>query len=670
MPVSRPAESSSGGPRTTDHPRESARVERWGRPLAWMLAVVVLVWGALPYLPGQIDDAFIVFAYAHRVVEHGEIGWNTGERVEGYSSPLHLLTMILARIAGLDLSLFARILSFVSAVATLGLLCHPRFRTARGWLALAVAAWQPFHVWSVAGLETALATLIAVAGWPLIFGGRRNWAVGCGLLALFSLTRPEGAVWLAAGLFVRRGYVRAIGTPEAAVLGVLALLATYHIGRVAYFGALLPTPWLVKIVAIDKFSAGVTEAFSELLSATPLLVLTLLMRSRIPRWAWFPLALQTGLLVRAGGDWMGNGRLLLPGVIAAVAAGFVSGTDRTLPRWAPATILPFLMLTFVWEPAQMQSQGPKWRDTWLLRRPVTALTTPWRVPLLDDVTFLVGRVPVGAGVMMSDVGLPGNLDDIRIWDGAGLTDRVVANIIAGEGGGMNDALTQRYADPDDIWCVRYGLRDDRSDPADPWMKSMFPEVATQPDARGLFWRCRTAETVSNPVATERWRRLVARFPIQDEIRRHYARAQLTAGDVSGAVRTVHAATWVSWDAEGWLAFAPPAGAFYTPGRGWPMYTNGQIQSATLPDTFWQGKNVFFDVDDPGPGGATGFVRWEPPCGAPTEITVRSPAKNGLPPCSTSNPRALVAAFVNDEWRADFDRNLYVTLARTDATAAR
>ena len=100
-----------------------------------LLAFVVLAWGALPYLPGQIDDACIVLVYAHRVVEHGEVAWNTGVRVEGYFSPLHLLCMVLCCLAGLDLSVFARVLSFVAAITTIALLLRPRFgggRLARG----------------------------------------------------------------------------------------------------------------------------------------------------------------------------------------------------------------------------------------------------------------------------------------------------------------------------------------------------------------------------------------------------------------------------------------------------------------------------------------------------------------------------------------------------------
>lgn len=632
-----------------------------------LAAIALLTWGALPYLPGQIDDAYIVFAYAHRVVEHGEVSWNTGDRVEGYSSPLHLFVMVLGCLAGLDLSVFARVVSFAAALGTLGLLLHPRFGAGRAWLALFVAAWQPFQLWSVAGLDTALATLVGVAGWPLLFAGRGTWAVGCGLLAAFSLTRPEGAAWLAAGLLLRARHPVAFGRPEAVVLTTLAGLTVYHVARVAYFGALLPTPWLVKIVAIEHFSGGAKEAGWELLSATPIFALAMLLRRGIPVWAWFPLVLQATLLVRAGGDWMGNARILLPGVVASLGAAFASGTPRAFPRYAAVALAPFAALAFASEPAQMQGEGPRWRDTWFLRRPADAFKTGWSVPLLEEVAFLIHRVPIGAGAELSDVGLPGNLDDIRIWDGAGLTDRVVAEIIAGEDGGLSAPLKARFDDPDDIWCIRYAVAGDGADPADPWMKSSFAEVATQPDARGLFWRCRPGGAVTNAVVAARWQRLLGRFPAQDGIRLQYARAQLTAGDVPGAIASARDATWVTWDADGWLVFGAPAGTAYTPSRGWPMHSSGSLRSASLPADFWTDRLAFFDVDDPGAQGAEATLRWEPTCGAPASITIHAPTSTSFPPCDTSTPRALVVEFLNDEWRPDFDRNLFVTLRSREPT---
>lgn len=626
-------------------------------------AGIVLLWGALPYLPGQIDDPFIVFAYAHRVVEHGEIAWNTGERVEGYSSALHLAVMVVGCLLGFDLSVFARVVSFSAAAATLALLLRPRFGPGRAWLALLVAGWQPFQFWSVAAMETSLATFLGAGAWPLLFGGRAGWAGGCLALAVFSLARPEGAAWLGAGLLLRFRYARGWGAPERVVVSGLLFLATCHAARVHYFGDLMPTPWLVKIVAVEAFEDGLRELAPELLSAAPLVALALMLRRAIPIWVWMPLAIQCALLVRAGGDWMGNARFLLPGVVASVGAAFVAGRPRGVPKWLPLVLLPLAALAFAREPALTNGAGPRWRDPWFLRRPLAAVRAPWSVPLLDDVAFLVERIPVGAGAGISDVGLPGNLDDIRIWDNAGLTDRAVARIIAGAGEGISDEMKARYDDPTALWCLRYALTGTGADPGDAWLKEMFPETATAPaPISRLFWRCRAGGAPGDDVIVARWERLLSRFPRQDGIRWRYARALLASGRSGEAIGVGRAATWVDTDADGWIAFPGVAGATYAPGRGWPMYASGVLTSSRLPDTFWAERDVVLDVDDPGTDGAHVVLRWDPPCGDALEITVTGASTVPAPDCSQTTPRSLVVEFLNDEARSDFDRNVYATLA--------
>lgn len=633
-----------------------------------MIAALILAWGALPYLPGQIDDAYIVFAYAHNIVNHGEIAWNTGVRVEGYSSPLHLALMVLGCFTGLDLSVFARVISFAAALTTLAIVIRPRFGPGGVALAVMLAAWQPFQHWSVAGLETSLATLLAACGWPLVFGTRGSWAAGCLVLTAFSLTRPEGGAWLAAGLFLRARSPWEFGRPERVVASGLVAFAAYHLARFSYFGDLFPTPWLVKIVAIDGFVGGAKEAGSEVVSAVPLLVATFMARRRIPIWVWAPLLIQVALLIRAGGDWMGNARFLVPGVVASVSAAFVAGTPRPLPRFTFLALIPLAALSFAWEPAQMQGMGPRWRDSWFLAQPWAALRTPWSVPLLDEVAFVINRVPVSAGVELSDVGLPGNLDDVRIWDGAGLTDRVVAKIIAGSEPGLSDALKARFDDPTAIWCLRYGVDEAGLDPGDDWIKDLFPEVATTPDARGLFWRCRAGGTPTASVANGRWGRLLSRFPWQDGIRWSYARALIAEGRTEDAITVAREATWVGADADGWVSFAPPGGSYF-PGRGWPLYANGTLSTSAFPPRFWAGRIASFDADDPGDEGARVSLRWEPLCGAPVVIQVTTRTEAPLPACENEAPRKLVVEFLNDEKIGDIDRNLYVTLVPDSAATS-
>lgn len=635
---------------------------------AALIAALILTWGALPYLPGQIDDTYIVFAYAHNIVNHAEIAWNTGVRVEGYSSPLHLAVMVLGVLAGLDLAIFARVLAFACGLGVLASLARASTGPHRFLLVLLVAAWQPFEFWSTAGLETALATLIATVAWPLVLGRREAWARGVLLLVLFSVTRPEGLAWLAVAMARRFTLGREWGRPERLVLAGLAGLALYHTWRFTYFGYLLPTPYLVKIAAIDEYGVGVRQVARELASAGGILLATVLLRARISPWAWVPLLIQCALLVRAGGDWMGHARFLVPGVVATVAAAWAHGTPSQ-PRPAGFAVIAALgLFGFAAEPSQEGYADGKgllvggWRNPWFLRHPAQALRTPWAVALLEETSFLVERVPFGAGAAISDVGLPGNLEDLRIWDNAGLTDRVTADVIASEEGEIAPELIDRYHHGNDIWCLRYGRSPDGTETADPWLTAMLPEVSpSRSGTPNMIWRCRAGGHPNVETIAGRWAGLAERYPSQDWLRWHGARALIAAGHLDRARQMTRDAMFLGNDGLGWIAFGEGQSAAYQPGRGWAMYANGSRTSVEATSDFWADAALAVDVDDPGEEGATVNVRWEPDCGAPVEEAVHERANIELPNCTTAGPRRLIVEFRNDDAHPGFDRNVYVSL---------
>jgi hypothetical protein len=636
---------------------------------ALLAAVAVLAWGALPYLTGQIDDTYIVFAYAHNIVAHGEVAWNTGVRVEGYSSALHLALMTLGALAGADLAIFARALSFACAVAVLALLGRPAVGPTRLLPMFLLAAWQPFHYWSAAGLETTLATLLGVLAWPLVIGRRAEWARGVLLLVLFALARPEGMAWLGLALARRLTLGREWGRPEGMVLAGLSALGIYHLVRFGYFGYLFPTPYLVKIVAIDQFGVGLSQLTRELVSAGGILLATLLFRRRVSAWAWAPLAIQSLLLVRASGDWMGHARFLVPGVAASVAAAWIQGVPRAHRAPVVAFVAALGAFTFAWEPSH---EGPAagrgvlvsgWRNPWFLRHPTEALRTPWAVALLEETSFLIERVPPGAGAAISDVGLPGNLEDVRIWDNAGLTDRATAQIIAGESGDIVQEIVDRYHREDDVWCMRYGLGPSDEETLDRWIIELLPEVS--PSLSGtphMVWRCRAGGAPPASVVVARWAALLRRYPSQDWIRWYYARALLETGRTSRAAEVVRGATWLGEEGLGWPAFGDGQSTTYQRGRGWALYGNGSRTSIAAPSDFWDGLRVRLDVDDPGAAGAEATVRWDPPCAPAVEAVVHARTSVEPPRCDADpGPRRLVVEFTNDDAHDGFDRNMYVSL---------
>lgn len=612
-------------------------VRAWsGAALVFALGGAVLTWGALPYLPGQLDEAYIVFAYAHRLVEYGEVAWNTGARVEGYSSALHLFLLAMAAADGVDLAVASRLLSFVCSLGVLGLLLQRRFGPGRAALVLLVAAWQPFQHWSVAGLETALATLIAVAAWPLVLGTRTQWAAGTGLCVLLSLARPEGLAWLGLALLRRLKLGRTVGEPEAEVVAAVGTFAAYHAFRVQYFGHVLPTPFPVKIELLE-WTAGLSQMGREGLSAAGLLVLVVSLRQRVDRWVWLPLLVQAAWLVRAGGDALGHGRFIVPGLLATVAAAMAHAAPRPAHRalWVAVPVLG--LFGFGWEPARDKGEQAGLRNRWYLEHPIAAVTHLSRTPMLEDVSFLVERVPENAGAYISDVGLPGNLSDIRIWDGVGLTE-------------------------DDLWCSRR-TTEGREDLVDLMVEQRFPELTpARADNPLLVWRCRAGGEPAPALVTERWRHLADRFPSQKWIRWYLARSLLVSDHVEAALAEAAKGPRDSGEGAGWVAWGERPTDAYQEARGWGLVGNGRIRSLPLPATFWQGYALAVDVDDPGVEGALVRVGWEGGCGPAQERRVMARTTLALPPCDTDGPRRLAFEFLNDAFYPGFDRNVYVSLA--------
>lgn len=618
--------------------------------------VTLLGWGALAYLPGQVDDSFIVFAYAHRMVEHGEIAWNTGDRVEGYSSPLHLLVMAVGVVAGLDLSLGARLFSIACTIGILYLSQRKWMGPDRMWFGILLAAWQPLQQWSTAGLETTFGCWLAVLAWPLVLGNRNEWSSGTLLTILFALTRPEGAAWLILAL-VRRFFLPwSIGKAEAKVgLGVLGLFA-YHLARISYFSAVFPTPFLVKLQGSHDWTAGLGEGARELVSASALLMWVLFSRG-FQSWAWMPLGVQALLLINAGGDWMGGARLLLPGLLAGLFATMQQERRNHPSGWVRGVVLLLGIGSFVIEPSRNLGQSAGVRDFFLLRHPVLAFRTPWNLPLLEETAFLVEHVPMHAGALISDVGLPGNLEDVRIWDSGGLTDRLTAEILAGyHPEGLPEGWKKRYADDDDVWCIRYSVGDDGADTTPDWMNNLFPLLfPSTVHGRNLRWRCRPGGTPSPELIQQRWDALLARFPTQDWIRWHAARAYLVTGQTQTALEIARQATWIR-EPAGWIIFDLDP-ARYQPDRGWGIYTNSSITSAEMPAHFWRNRKIVLDVEDPGVEGAQVEVEQ---CGLIQMVWVKARTLVSGPPCD--NDDAWTVRFMNDAAGPEVDRNVFVMIA--------
>jgi hypothetical protein len=247
-----------------------------GRPARLLVAVAALacLWGVLAAarLAWVCDDAFISFRYARNLVRGLGLVFNADERVEGYTNFLWTLLMAGGLRLGLDPVPLAEGLGLACYAALLALALRFWLRgrpgdgsgaTAAGLpvTALGLALLHHLQVFATGGLETMLFTLLVYAGLTGAAAGRhaRGQAVAGLLLALATLTRPDGALFYAcAAAFAAADAACARRwRPLGALLAPgVALVLPVLAWRWTYYGDLLPNTWYAKAAGHAQFGEG------------------------------------------------------------------------------------------------------------------------------------------------------------------------------------------------------------------------------------------------------------------------------------------------------------------------------------------------------------------------------------------------------------------------------
>ena len=353
-------------------------VARWA-PLA--LAGVVLIGHSLRY-DFVTYDAYISFVFARNFAEHGQLAFNIGDPVEGYTNFLWTFILGLLMVVGVPAPGAAKVLGTGFGLGTL----YVSFRIGERLLGrgnplaalapLLLACSSGFACWSSGGLETQLYTfLIAVAldayleasaptaATPDSKPSRplRRMAIA---LALSAMTRPEGLL-LAALVVVHRLAANLLGArrwrPTRAELHAcawfLGLWAPWFAWRWWYYGWPFPNTYYVKAAgaAVPGYQAKmhghgwhyVGRWFTQtgLVWASPLAIAGLVARPRTVRFAFATLAtlitvVYLGYAVSVGGDFMGLHRFIMPlFVLAALAVTL--GVDRVVGLAGPGRIAAF-----------------------------------------------------------------------------------------------------------------------------------------------------------------------------------------------------------------------------------------------------------------------------------------------------------------------------------------
>ncbi|OED47335.1 hypothetical protein AB838_16085 [Rhodobacteraceae bacterium (ex Bugula neritina AB1)] len=370
-----------------------------GAGLARMVPAAILALGAVLFAVNLWrnrfflhDDAFISLRYARNFAEYGELSWNLGDRVEGYTNFLYVLISSGLLRLGLDPVLALRLIN-AAAVALLvaGVVYGLRalFPERRGVQAFGLALILgnvSAAVWLVGGLEAPLAA--GFVTWGMVFllqamaddgsdtgnGRGTEHETGHGVsdsilagsfFALAVLTRPDGVVVVAAAfvafLVAARGSGRSRLLKALVIAGIPFAVAAIHMGwRMAYYGDLVPNTFHAKVGLdlahrLGKVGAYLLKSallYLPVLACGGLGLLAAAAQGRLTRVICVLATVCAAFLlyvVWSGGDHMAAARVLLPvsGPAALLAAAALAAMRPPYARGFAALCLGLLVAAAV-----------------------------------------------------------------------------------------------------------------------------------------------------------------------------------------------------------------------------------------------------------------------------------------------------------------------------------
>ena len=374
----------------------------WSIRARWLLlaaAACVLIGHSLIF-DFITDDAYISFVYARNFAEHGELSFNLGDPVEGYTSFLWTVIVGGGMALGIAPEVSSLVLAAICAVVTLVVvfrLLERAFARPTAWSTLApllLACSSGFACWTSGGLETQLFTmLVTLALDAVVASVQRPAAIKRAgfILALAAMTRPEGLlvagvlgiVHLSSLVFTYRAYKKLPRITDELVAAVLFLVVwtPWFAWRWHYYGHLWPNtyyvkasgPWSNPKLGLELVSNGAHYLWvwlnqTKLLYAVPVALVGLVVG--VPRTPRFVLAMSCLLLAAAylpyvvtvGGDFMGLHRFIMP-VFVVAAIAVVLGLEFLVSRFgaAPSFVVAAALLgAFAWTQWNLTRTSLRW----------------------------------------------------------------------------------------------------------------------------------------------------------------------------------------------------------------------------------------------------------------------------------------------------------------------
>lgn len=401
------------------------------------------------------EDAYISFRYAENFLNGDGLVFNAGAApVEGITNLLW--TLILAAsawITGLELPILSLALGALCATLVLILAYHwcrteleiiGISRTNAAYAALTAPALlvlaPGFTLYSVSGLETSPFTLLVTCGlYALSRAGSVRWcAVAGALLGTAALTRPDGALILALGLFACAlcGKRRTRGAGAYILVG-FGMLTMATLWRFWYYGSLVPNTFFAKAGGFEVMQRWgwpyLTEAiYSYWFQLAFLLVLgAALLNREFLRRNFVTLALfpaWCAYVVYVGGDYMPAGRFFVPILpalyVLAVTGGVAIGrATHELSRFPRQTKLLIVGLPLVVLTSALAFQAPGTLRAELDHRAEEERWVAYRKAAVRWLDSQGGDPLVAANA----VGILGYYSDAHMLDMLGLNDSHIAH---------------------------------------------------------------------------------------------------------------------------------------------------------------------------------------------------------------------------------------------------
>jgi len=454
-------------------------------PLCRVSPYAIYVGMLLLAFPVTPDDAFITLRYAGNLLGGAGALFNLGQRVEGYSSPLHLL--ISAALLGIcgarHVILAAKIVGALLGAWILFKTKHVALRVGLSereavFAQVLLALNGHFAVAAVNGLETPFygAILLLLVTVTLRERDRRRGVASAFIAFAGAITRPEAVLLfpifflLRAHFFYEKGKVRLL-LRDLSVWSACFLVpfSAFLLLRWSYYGALLPNTYFAKQYS---WQLAASDGFRYLMRPLSPRTASLVLSSRLIRYAtpWFfwppviagiwlarknarclvlgaVLLMQLIFCIKAGGDWMQGWRFMivvgpslaifqcfgLRGLARMVARRLARGPAPSPARALTAaqlSLLGFWVVAFALSP-----KGPSWPQLGFTTDPGVLLSATgsveggWGAKQVVAAKLVQEMMPSGSTFAFTEIGFTGFLNmDKRIVDMRGLTDREIARI--------------------------------------------------------------------------------------------------------------------------------------------------------------------------------------------------------------------------------------------------